>query len=360
MRILVIGGTSFIGPAVVKLLSEQGHDLAVFHRGQTEADLPESVQHIHFGEGQLPVRFTPAFIDEFRRFAPDVVLHMIMWSEQDAQETMNTFRGLARRVVVISSQDVYRAFGRVNHKESGPPDPSLITEDSPLRENLYPYRSEPRRAPDDPRQWMDNYDKIPAERIIMSDPALPGTVLRLPMVYGPRDQQQHRLFPYLKRMDDHRPAILLDEAEANWRWTHGYVENVAAAIALAVTDERASGRIYNVGEEHAATLAEWVRQIGRTAGWLGNVIAVPQGMLPENLIMGVNAAQDIVVDSTRIRTELGYRETVSLEEALRRTVAWEREHPPAEIDPNTFDYIAEDAILASEAGSRARIRRKAE
>ena len=60
------------------------------------------------------------------------------------------------------------------------------------------------------------------------------------MVHGPRDYQ-HRLFPYLKRMDDGRPAIVLDEDRARMRVTRGYVEDVAAAIALAATDPRASG-----------------------------------------------------------------------------------------------------------------------
>jgi hypothetical protein len=40
-------------------------------------------------------------------------------------------------------------------------------------------------------------------------------------------------FTYIKRMDDGRPAILLDEAYARWRWARGYVENIAHAIALA-------------------------------------------------------------------------------------------------------------------------------
>jgi hypothetical protein len=49
------------------------------------------------------------------------------------------------------------------------------------------------------------------------------------------------MFRHLKRMLDGREAIRLDEREANWRMTHGYVEIVADAITLAVTDTRASG-----------------------------------------------------------------------------------------------------------------------
>ena len=62
--------------------------------------------------------------------------------------------------------------------------------------------------------------------------------------HDPQDQQndrQHRMFEFLKRIDDHRTYILLDDKYAQWRWTKGYVENVAGAICLTVTDERAAG-----------------------------------------------------------------------------------------------------------------------
>jgi nucleoside-diphosphate-sugar epimerase len=339
MRILVIGGTNFMGPLVVRSLSEQGHEITVFHRGQTQANLPLGVREI-LGD-RRPFTYSAT---ELKSLAPEVVLDMIPAVEQDAQEIMSIFSGIARRVVAISSQDVYRAFGRVNNKESGPLDALPLTEESPLRENLYPYRGETLRDPDDPQRWQDDYDKILVERVVMSDPNLPGTVLRLPMVYGPGDYQ-HRLFSYLRRMDDGRPAILFDEAEAQWRWTHGYVENVADAIAMAVTDDRASERIYNVGEPFTFTMAEWVDKIGQAAGWQGRVVLVPRGRLPEPLRYGIKAEQDIVVDSSRMRRELEYEERMGLEEALRRTVVWERANPPKEIDPKEFDYTIEDAFL---------------
>jgi nucleoside-diphosphate-sugar epimerase len=146
-------------------------------------------------------------------------------------------------------------------------------------------------------------------------------------------------------MDDERPAILLDDAEAKWRWTHGYVENVADAIALAVTDQRSAGQIYNVGEPFTFTMTEWVALIAKIAGWQGRVVTVPHGRLPEPLRWNINAEQDIVVDSSRIRRELGYTERVEVEEALRRTIVWERANPPMDIDPRDFDYVVEDTFL---------------
>jgi nucleoside-diphosphate-sugar epimerase len=342
MRILIIGGTNFMGPYVVRSLVEQGHEVTVFHRGQTHTDLPRGVHEI-LGDRRLISEKAA----ELQRSAPDVVLDMIPYTEQDAKEVLHVFSGIAQRLVAISSQDVYRAFGRVNGKETGPVDNLPITEDSELRQNLYPYRSKPLRDQNDPKKWQDDYDKILVERVVTGNPNFPGTILRLPMVYGPGDYQ-HRLYSYLKRMDDRRLAILLDEVEAQWRWTHGYVENVADAIALAVIDKRAIGRIYNVGEPFTFTMMEWVTLVGKNAGWEGKVVKVPHGRLPEPLRWDINAEQDIVVDSSRIRKEVGYKERIDVEEALRRTIAWERANPPKEVDLNEFDYGVEDTFLVEE------------
>ena len=336
MNILVIGGTGgFIGTRAVRKLAAAGHAVTVFHRGLTNAELPPDVRHV-FGERERLADFS----GEFKRLGPQVVLDMYLRFEREAVALMQTFRGLAERVVAVSSQDVYRTYGILWRNEDGPPNATPVAEDGPLRSVLYPYRRMA-EGPGDPKY---DYDKIPVERAVMSDRELPGTVLRLPATYGPGDRQ-HRLFEYLKRMDDGRPFILLGSEEARWRQTHGYVENVADAVALAATDARAAGRIFNVGEEGARSRAEWVREIGRAAGWDGEVVAVPEGLLPEHLRSPASFDYDLVADTGRIRKELGYEERVPRDEALLKTVAWERANPPAEVDPRQFDYRAETAAL---------------
>ncbi len=332
MRVLIIGGTHFIGPPVARRLHEAGHDVTVFHRGRTEVNLPKKIAHIH-GDRML----LAAHQEAFKKLRPDVVVDMAAFTQQEALATLSAFRGIALRLVVISSQDVYRAYGRFHGGEPGLLEHVPLTEDAALRENLYPYRGTGR--------GLDGYEKILVERAAMSSALLPGTVLRLPMVYGEGDYQ-HRLMLELKRMDDQRPAILLEERIAGWRWTRSYVENVAAAIALAASDERATNRTYNVGEPEALSYAEWLRLVGHAARWGGSVVVAPNDSLPAtlNLPKG-NYDQHLVVDTSRIRQELGYQEPVPRDEALRRTIAWERETRPKDID-KLLDYDAEDAALA--------------
>src|SRR5688572_15059215 len=154
MHILVIGGTGFTGPYVVRRLNAMGHKVVVIHRGETEADLPPDVEHIHhpsFNSGNR--EGFGQFADEFRRLSPDVVLDMVPCTERGAQAVMQVFKGIAGRVVALSSIDVYRAYGRLHRTEPGPIEPMPLSEDAPLRATNQPHG--------------ETYDKIAVEQIVM-------------------------------------------------------------------------------------------------------------------------------------------------------------------------------------------------
>jgi nucleoside-diphosphate-sugar epimerase len=145
-------------------------------------------------------------------------------------------------------------------------------------------------------------------------------------------------------MDDGRPAIILQADVAAWRACRGYAENMARAIHLVTTHPAAAGRVYHVAMPNTPTVAEWVAMIGREAGWSGEVVTMPREELPPALQERFNPAHHWLLDTSRIRAELGYTEPVPTAEALRRTIAYRRAHPPA--DPNDpFDYALEDAVL---------------
>jgi nucleoside-diphosphate-sugar epimerase len=278
------------------------------------------------------------YADQLRATEPRVVVDVIAYTESDAATCVEVFGGVTERLVVISSQDVYRAYERFLGVGNGKLEAVPYTEEAALRDHLYPYRDRATGG----NSWVTEYDKILVERTAMGDERLATTVLRLPMVYGPGDRQQ-RLAPYVQRMSDERNAIPLEAGHAGWRWTRGYVTNVAHAVALVCGDDRAADRVYNLGESDALSEAEWVAAVGRAAGWSGRVVPIERSRWPTERQLPYDWNQDLVADTTRLRDNLGYAEPIDRDEALRRTVEWQKgqDHhgDPAQ------EYAVEDRCL---------------
>ena len=329
MRILIIGGTQLTGPFVVRQLIERGHAVTLYNRGNHP--IPDGAAHIRApgAPGDAPDRYhLLAHAETFARVRPDVVIHMIAFTRADAETFVRVFNPIAGRAVVVSSSDVYLVMGRCNRTEPGPPVPVPLTEDAPQRQK--------------PSVHGPEHDKRFVEQVVTSEPTFPATILRFPAVYGPGTYRRNE---WIKRMLDDRPFILLGAGEAQFRFSHGYAQDVATSVTLAATDDRAAGRVYNVGELNVPTERERLKRFARVAGWTGRIIEAPDELLPSGDGLPW-PGQDWLLDTTRIRTELGYREIADESEAICATIAWQRAHPNPRLGAAQFDCTAEDAFAA--------------
>ena len=338
MRILVIGGSRFIGPRVVKRLHQQNHEIAVFNRGKTPVDFPDNI---------LPIRGDRNNLQEYSKtllkFNPEVVIDMIPLNKQQAELVRDVFSGVVEKIVTISSMDVYKAYGVLTGKEQGDIQKGILNEQSPLRTTLYPYRN----SNTDEKHIYYHYEKILTEKVYQQCSEFFTTVLRLPIVYGPGDGQ-HRLYEFLKRMDDNRPAIILDAPYAAWRCTRGYVEDIGFAVSLAAEEKTSSNQIYNVGENEFLSTSQWIEKISEQTGWKGKIIIKPPRCLPPQLTVDMNSKQHLTVSSSRIRERLGYKETVTRGQALADTIEWERRNPPPGLNLENLNYDVEDQWLSQQ------------
>jgi nucleoside-diphosphate-sugar epimerase len=324
-RVLVLGGTGFVGPFIVRLLVERGDDVVLFHRGHREPQLTAGADHLH-GEFEVLRDYVP----ELARRRPEAVIDVSPGLGKGGHGVLH-FAGIAARGVVLTSMDVYRAMNVLwGVEDAGPVQPMPVTEDSELRSGP---------SPDLGSDLA--FDNLTVEQAVAAhSPDFPVTILRCPVIYGPLDPQR-RLQPYVRRMTDARPAIVLDARLARLRMSRGYVENVAQAAVIAASDDRGTGRIYNVGEPDALSEDAWVRAIGAALGWDGDVVAADPAALPGKLQVPL-PAQDLFADTSRIRQELGYHESVTRTDGLLRAISWERAQQRDEPSP---DYADEDAVL---------------
>ena len=101
-----------------------------------------------------------------------------------------------------------------------------------------------------------------------------------------------------------------------------YVENAAAAVALAIAAKASASRIYNVADEPVLTEREWIGAVSRASGCKVEIKTSTESSGSED--RRYEWRQHLCADTSCIRKELGWREKFDLAEALRRTFSRER------------------------------------
>ncbi len=323
MKILVIGGTVFIGRAVVNELVEAGHEVCVAHRGEHERDDLAPVKHIHVDRANLASKR-----DEIDAFEPDAVWDNFAMFRVHAQGVLDAL-GSDRRYVVTSSMDVYRAYGGLHAGKTT--DAVPVDEMSPVRPERYPYRGQ--------FPGMDDYDKLDVEETYLEAGA---TILRLPMVYGPHDGQRREEF-VLRRVRAKRDRIPI--GSGTWLGTKGFVGDIARGVRLAI-ESGLRGETFNLGESRTYPAGLWAQMILDAAGSKAELVRVPDDKLPDDLGLTGAVPQHLLVDSSKARRALGWSDTEGAQ-ALGESVKWHLAHPPAE---SSDDFTADDEALDSAAG----------
>ncbi len=321
MRIIVLGGTRFIGRTIVEELVRAGHDILVVHRGHLEPDDMPSISHLHCDRLELT-----AHRQELAAFEPDAAIDCRALTRADA-ETALTALPAGIRLVVISSMDVYRAFGAAI--EGQETDPVPLDEDSPVRSERYPYCD---KSPD-----RYDYDKLDVEDVYLPRGA---TSLRLPMVYGPRDYQLREEF-ILRRVRAGRPRIPF--GAGTWLACRGYVGDIARGARLALESESTAGMALNLCEDRTYSMTMWSRMILEAAGSRAELVRVADEILPEDLKQTGAMSQHIAATARRARALLGWT-TADPVETLRTTVRWHLDHPPSDADS---DFSTDDRALGT-------------
>lgn len=329
MEALVIGGTGPTGPHIVGGLAERGYEVTILHTGRHESpDIPAQVRHIHTDP-----------------FSADAVADALGAGEYDLALVMYgrlrvlapLLAGRVGRFLSIGGVAAYAGF-------SEPRDLSPAGMVVPTPEDGAT------AAADEP---LDKVRRIVETEAVVFDHHPGATHLRYPLLYGPR-QLVPREWSIVRRCLDGRPFLIVPDGGLTLE-TVCYGENAATAVLCAVDrPEAAAGRVYNVGDSELLTLAQTAEVIADELGHRWELVSMPVELAtPARPMLRHWSSRHRVVDTTRIRAELGYRDAVPPLEALARTARWLAEHPVPPGDrvervlQDPFDYAAEDQLVAA-------------
>lgn len=315
MRVIVLGGTWFVGRAITEALCTAGHAVLVVHRGISEpADLPH-VQHLHAERHAWP-----AHRGAFAAFGPDAAIDVSAGNAAGARAALSALPpGI--RLVALSSCDVYRAYESL--RGGTQTDAVPLAEESPLRTT---------RHIDGP-QW----ENLEIEEAYLSTGA---TILRLGAVYGEHDYQR-RFEPVLRRVRAGRRQLPV--GTGSFLFSRVYTGDVAQAVLAALTSARSAGECLNIVEDQTSPMRLFCEQVISATGASLELVRVPDQMLPPDLKDTGALSQHLLASPAKARQMLGWRDTAD-HHVLRQVVTWHLDHPPGNPDS---DFSADDTALAA-------------
>ncbi|MFQ5721953.1 MAG: NAD-dependent epimerase/dehydratase family protein [Candidatus Aminicenantales bacterium] len=258
MKILIIGGSRFVGYHLARYLLEEGHQLTLFNRGQTGDDFGQRVTRLK-GDRYNWQQFSGALTGQ--KF--DVVIDMIAFKREDSLAAIKLFSGKVGHFIHISTAAVY-----------------AVTKDypCPLREEDFQRELNPKPAKAD-ELWIYGYQKRQCEEVLQEAyrrEKFPVTIFRLPIVIGERDYTL-RAYSYIIRIMDGKPLILPDGGMNVF--TLIYQADIVRTIASNLLNSSSWGQAYNLAQEEIISLRALVKAISHVLEKKLEMVNIPVEVL---------------------------------------------------------------------------------
>ncbi|MEQ8465035.1 NAD-dependent epimerase/dehydratase family protein [Coleofasciculus sp. E1-EBD-02] len=232
MRILIMGGTRFIGVYLTKILVEQGHEVVLFNRGNKPAPV-EGVQQIH-GDRKDATQLKEKLSGE----AFDAIFDNNGRELSDTQPLVEIFKDKVQHFVYMSSAGVYLQSDQMPHVEGDPVDPKSR-----------------HKGKHETEAYLDAQ-------------GIPFTAIRPTYIYGPQNYNDLEAW-FFDRIVRDRPILI--PSSGLYITQLGHCKDLARAMSLVLGNQHAIGQVYNVSGDRYVTF-----------DGLANACIVAAGKSPED------------------------------------------------------------------------------
>ena len=327
-RTLVIGGTGPTGIHLVRGLIDRGHEVVILHRGTHERpETPSDIEHIH--------------ADPYDMESLSVAMGSRTW---DCTVVMY---GRLRRIAefMVDRTDRFVSVGGVPAIR-GWMNPWLFTP-----EGLPVPVDEQAPVVAQPEEDEKGYRVARTEEYVFASHPR-AAHFRYPYAYGPL-QVVPREWSIVRRILDGRRQIIV-AGDGLTLHHHGYTENLAHAVLSGIDrPDDAAGYAFNCGDDEVLTIRQVIEIIATELSVDLDIVSMPFELaIPARPLLAQPSPTHRVLDTSLLKTRLGYRDVVPAREAVARTARWLVENPIAPGAPeefvltDPFDYPAEDQLIA--------------
>jgi len=296
VKVLVLGGTRFIGRAIVARLLREGHQVTLLNRGLSPDPFGTRVRRV-VGDRRKVETLDSAV----RKGEYDVVVDINSYHESETASVIEKFKDHIGHLIHVSTAAVY-----------------LIREGlfPPFRESDFHGRLLPKR-PGNESSWLYAYHKRRCEEALnraWEEDRLAFTSLRLPMVVGAHDYTR-RADAYLERIMSGGPLLLPGGGLNSWGFL--WVEDVAEAVAGNLANSTAFGRAYNLAQRESTTVRQFIELVGHLLERMPQLFSLPTEWL-EAVGLGTGFSpyshdHDVLLDCRAAEEDLLFRPTPILE-----------------------------------------------
>jgi UDP-glucose 4-epimerase len=227
MRILIMGGTRFIGVYLTKILVEQGHEVVLFNRGNRPAPV-EGVKQIK-GDRTDPIQLKEKLSQEHF----DAIFDNNGRELSDTQPLAEIFKDRVQHFVYMSSAGVYLKSDQLPHVEGDPVDP---------------------KSRHKGKQETEAY---------LAQLGLPWTSIRPTYIYGPQNYNDLEAW-FFDRIVRDRPIPIPGNGMHITQF--GHCKDLSLAMAAVLGNKTAVGQIYNVSGDRYVTFDGLARACAQAVG----------------------------------------------------------------------------------------------
>lgn len=322
LKLLFIGGTGIISSACSQRAIEQGFDLYLLSRGQSQRAAPPEAKRLS-GDIRDPESVRAALAGHHF----DVVVDWVAYTTEHIETDINLFRGRTNQYIFISSASAYQT----------PPRALPVTESTPLHN---PY-------------WAYSRNKIACEERLLAayrDEGFPMTIVRPSHTYDQTLLPMHGGYTVVNRMRQGKPVIVHGDGTSLWTMTHH--RDFAKAFVGLLGNSRAIGDTFQITSDEWLTWNQIVEFVAAAAHTTAHIVHIPSDFInrfdPEwgAGLLG-DKAHSMVFDNSKIKRLVpDYTATIPFEQGAREIMAWYDADPARQVVNDTLDSTIDTILQA--------------